>query len=201
MELTKETDKIDISGKSMLLMSAVIANDYKPDYQPDARVLYVEKENAQNSEDRLNFLADLDGTISTARGNKYMFRMSLQPGRYKLLGISGTSGSFPVRGTFFMPIHADVIVEPATIAYLGRVEGRIRERNGNEFRAGIVLPLIDQAVTGFSGGTFDVMVSDATAEDIQVMQNIFPALNGLAIQPRVLPPFDRQKAQKWWEDH
>jgi hypothetical protein len=28
----------------------------------------------------------------------------------------------------------------------------------------------------------------------------YPGLKGIEIQKAILPPFDRPKAQKWWED-
>src|SRR6266568_2596132 len=47
-------------------------------------------------------------------------------------------------------------VKPAQVVYLGRVEAVRRERKDDgELRAGFVIPLIGQAVAGYSGGTFE----------------------------------------------
>lgn len=69
----------------------------------------------------------------------------------------------------------------------------------NEFRAGLPFPLVDQAVTGFSGGTFDVEIIDQFEKDELEFKSRFPALRDVNIQKAILPPFDRTKAQKWWE--
>jgi uncharacterized protein YcfL len=201
MDLTRETQQVDVSKKSVVLISAEIANLHKPDYQPGATVVHVEKPNADKSEDRLNFAVDAEGTEVTKSGNRYLLRVSIEPGKYVLRGISGTSGNFPVRGMFFMPLHVDLDVVPGSIIYAGRIQGRIRARDEgkNEFRAGSVIPLIDQSVTGFSSGTFDVTVMDVENEDLARFRSAFPALRASKIVKQVLPPFNRAVAQSWWE--
>jgi len=77
----------------------------------------------------------------------------------------------------------------------------VRERQGNEFKAGASIPLIDQAVVGASGGTFDVEISDQFATDEALFRDKFVALKDIEIRKAILPPFDRAKAQKWWEDN
>jgi hypothetical protein len=201
MDLTREVQQIDVSKKSILLLSAEISNPYKSGYQPNASVVHVEKPNASSSEDRLNFLVDAEGTEATPSGNKYLFRISLEPGKYVLRGVTGSSGTFPVRGMFFMPLHMDIEVKPGSVVYAGRVRGTVRARDeaNNEFRAGPVIPLIDQSVTGFSSGTFDVAILDAEKEDLARFQNAFPALRSSRVAKQVLPPFNRKVAQTWWE--
>jgi hypothetical protein len=100
-----------------------------------------------------------------------------------------------------MPLHTEIDINESSVLYLGKVTGKVRERKENEFRAGIIFPLLDQAVTGFSGGTFDVNIIDNYEEDVNFMKTLFPALGNVQIKSQVLPAFDRSKAQKWWEDH
>lgn len=75
----------------------------------------------------------------------------------------------------------------------------MRERQGNEFRAGPVIPLIDQGVAGASGGTFDIVVSDQWDTDQALFEKNFPALKGIEVRKSLVPAFDRAKAQKLWE--
>jgi hypothetical protein len=201
MGITKETSVFELKEKRLFLLTAELKNNYHPSYQPDAYVVHVETTNANTKSERLDFIIDKEGTVKTASGNSYMLRMMIDHGEYIIRGMSGYSGIFPVRGLFFMPLHSNIKVEDGEIIYLGRVKGIIRERQKNEFRAGPVIPLIDQAVTGFSGGTFDVEIVDASGEDINKFKTMYPALSGKEIKVNILPPFDRRVAQEWWEKH
>lgn len=73
----------------------------------------------------------------------------------------------------------------------------MRERQGNEFHAGPVIPLIDQAAVGASGGTFDVEVVDAESSDEALFRTRFPALRTATIHKAMPPAFDRPPTQKW----
>ena len=84
---------------------------------------------------------------------------------------------------------------------IGHIEATVRERQGDEFKAGSSIPLIDQAVVGASGGTFDVAITDALSTDEALFRSKFPALTNVEIKRAILPPFDRLKAQQWWEAH
>jgi len=87
------------------------------------------------------------------------------------------------------------------VYYLGHVDATVRERTGNEFKAGAPIPLIDQAVAGASSGTFDVAITDRWTQDESLFKNKYPALKKATINKSVLPAFDRDAAQKWWEAH
>jgi len=199
--LDKKTEKIDLAEDCLFLLTAELSNEYKPSYQPDALVLNVETPNASSSEQRFNYPVDSDGTFNQRLGNKYIFRGLLKPGKYVIRGIAGNKLSFPFMGTFYMPLHCEIEAKKGQVIDLGKVVAQIRERKGKEFRAGPVTPLLDQAVTGFSGGTFDVQVLASNETDTRWMKSLFPALRNVEIVPNPLPPFDREKAQKWWEAH
>ena len=100
-----------------------------------------------------------------------------------------------------MPVHGDIEVKANSVTYIGRASGIMREHQGNEFRAGPVIPLVDQNVTGFAGSTFDVTISDQSQEDLAAYQGLFPALKEANIEINVLPPFDRDRAQLWWDSN
>jgi len=198
--LTGTTEKIDLGSESLVLLMAELSNDYKPSYQPEALVLNIETPDAKESKDRLNVLADEEGAILTPHMNKYIFRARLKPGKYVVRGITGMSGTF-VRGMFFVPLHSEIDAKQGEVINLGKVIARTRARQGNEFRSGPVIPLVDQAVTGFSGSTFDVQTQGSQDEDLKLLKSRFPALKTAQIVDEPLPPFDREAAQKWWEAH
>lgn len=202
MAFESESDVIASEGKPVFLMTATLKNSYRASYQPKLLVVNVERKEAKDSNDRLNFTMDEKAKLETdtaENGNSYLLRMELEDGDYVIRGLTGFSGIFPVRGTFFAPLHAETKSNGTGIFYLGHVTATVRERKENEFKAGPSIPLIDQAVTGFSGGTFDIEITDQLEKDEPVFKSKFTALRNVNIQKAILPSFDRAKAQQWWE--
>ena len=200
MAIDKTSRSVDVSAKSVLLVSLDLSHLDNTYYVPRALVVNVETPNAQSKEDRQNFKVDEDGMASTEAGhNTYVLRMALAPGKYQIKGIFGNNGRFPFHGFFFIPLLMDIDVPANSIVYMGRLEAVLRPRQGGEFRAGSIIPLVDQAVTGVSGGTFDVVVRDAFETDVPIMQSTFPSLATTEIKKALLPAFDRQKVQQWWD--
>ena len=202
MPLENDADRITEQSKPVFLMSATIKNTYRTSYQPKMIVVHVEKPDAKESADRLNFtMGDKgrDEKNSAAAGNSYLTRMELPAGSYVIRGFSSIASSFPVNAFFFTPMHADLEVKNGGVYYLGHVTATVRERQGNEFKAGPSIPLIDQAIGGASGGTFEVSITDEFAVDEAAFRAKFPALANVPITKAILPPFDRTKAQAWWE--
>lgn len=201
MVFHKDTETITSTTKPIFLMTATLNNSYRPSYQPKMLVLNVEKEGASQQSDRMNFLMDdkaKNESDSPELGNSYFFRMELEKGNYVIRALTGFSGIFP-RGHFVAPLHAKLQSADTGIFYLGHINAVIRERIGNEFRAGSPVPIIAQTVTGFSGGTFDIEITDQFENDVSEFRARFPALREAVIQKAVLAPFDRAKAQQRWE--
>lgn len=188
-------------NKALILMTAKIANRNGISHQPKLLVAHVERPEVKGSEDRLNYVMDDRGRIETNNmetGNTYLLRMEVDPGDYTLRGLTSMSQSFPLIGSFFTPIHAEVKTVAPGVYYIGHVEATVRERKGDEFKAGPSLPLIDQALVGASTGTFDVTISDRWSQDENEFRARFPALKSTEITKSILPAFDRKKAQDWW---
>ena len=190
-------------NKTLYLMTATLKNAYKPSHQPKVLVTHVEKPNAESKDDRLNFKMDDLGRMETDSpdGNTYLLRMELDGGQYVIRGMTSMSMSFPIMANYFAPLHGQINPTGSGVYYLGHMEATIRERQGNEFKAGPPLPLIDQAVAGASGGTFEVVISDRWAADEALFKNRFPALKDANVEKAILAPFDRAQAQAWWEAH
>lgn len=201
MGVNSATESLELKDKALLLMSLDIGNGFKPNYQPTVTVVYFETGDADSKETRHNFKPDKEGTMINSEGARYLLRVELEPGKYVLRGAGCMYNSFPLMGSCFMPIHAEVIAKANTITYIGNARGVTRERGEGEFRAGPLIPLIDQAVTGFSRSTFDVVLSDRREEDLKTYRLLFPALTTADIQFDILPPFDRARAQAWWDSN
>ena len=78
----------------------------------------------------------------------------------------------------------------------GRLEKFQKGKRDGEFRAGPLIPLLDQAATGVSTGTFDVVLDDASATDIALFRSMFPALGEMPIETTLLTPFDRARVER-----
>lgn len=201
MAINEDSKTLDLQGKSLLLMHIHVENKYKPSFQPEVIVVNIETPNAKNKQDRQNFKVDDEGGATGSTGSDYYVRMLIEPGSYIVRGMTGTSKSFPIIANFFAPLHDDITVEKGKVLYLGTVNAVVRERVGDEFRAGPLAPLVDQAIAGYSGGTFDVEIVDNEKKDIDKFKSTFPVLQDTKIEKQVLSKFDRQKAQQWWSAH
>lgn len=204
MAFQNDSDQLSEKSKPVYLMTVTLKNLYRTSFQPRLLVVHVEKPDAKQAADRLNFTMDKKArneTDSTSTGNNYLLRLELEPGHYEIRGLTSLARSFPIQGFFYTPIHSPLKVAENGVYYLGHVVATVRERKENEFKAGPSIPLIDQAVAGASGGTFDVKITDELATDEPLFRAKFPALATVTIQKRILPAFDREKAQKWWESH
>ena len=204
MAFENDEERLTESSIPVFLMTATLKNTYRASFQPRLLVLHIEKPGAKDAADRLNFTMDQKAkneSDTPEAGSTYLLRLQLEPGRYEIRGMTSLGRSFPINGFFFAPLHAPLESTRPGVFYLGHVAATVRERRGNEFKAGPSLPLIDQAVAGASGGTFDIEISDQFATDEGTFRSKFPALKGVRIQKAILPPFDRAAAQQWWEAH
>lgn len=204
MAFHNDSDRLTEKSNPVFLMTATIKNTYKTSFQPRLLVVNVEKPDAKQASDRLNFKMDDIGkneTDSAETGNNYLIRMELPIGKYEIQGLTSLARSFPINGFFFTPLHMQIEAKAPGVYYLGHVAATVRERQGNEFKAGPSIPLIDQAIAGASGGTFDVVISDESATDEALFRQKFPALTGIEIKKDILPAFDRDYAQQWWVAH
>ena len=201
MALNSDSKTLDVSSKSVLLMTLDVFRSDGSRHHPNPKSISFEKRNATDKAEIKTFkIEDADTLESKAGREVYLLSLDLEPGQYKLTGINGDANAFPFHGVFFVPLLMDVSIQKNVVTYIGRVKAELRPRQGNEFRAGGVIPLIDQAVSGVSTGTFDIAVEDFSKEDIPFFRTTYPALTKTEIHTDFLPPFDRAKVQQWWEN-
>lgn len=115
------------------------------------------------------------------------------------MDVTGSASAFPITSMFLVPLMADLQVKPNSVTYVGRVTAKLRDRVGGEFRAGPVIPLLDQAVSGMSGGTWDIAIENQGDKDIGLFRAAYPVLNKVTIDSAPLPAFDRAAVQRWWD--
>jgi hypothetical protein len=192
----------DDGKTSVLLLKVTVKHDFKKSVNVGAYAIDIESRNEKGEPVLTRFTNDRRSVVASwtaERGSILYMRLALPPGDYVVRGLQGGGKTFPVIGSAFIPIHADLRVVRQGVYYLGHVFANTRERAETEFPAGPALPLVNQEMTGFARATFDVTIQDQSDVDIPALAEWFPALKGLRIEKLVLPPFDRNRAQKYWE--
>lgn len=188
MALEKGNNKLDISGESIALMRFRISNQVKPNWQPKIQIANLHKLGNRMSARKFN----PDGAFRGEKNsyNEYLISFRAKPGKYVVGDVIGFSGSFPIEGNCYAPVYKSFDLGKNEIIYLGYVDTTIRRRNNDEeLRAGSVLPLIDQAVTGFGNGTPVITISDNYEKDIKAFVEAYPQLRGHQVRKAVM--------QKW----
>ena len=197
------------SPKPIYLLSVSLRNSLRPEYQLRLSYLGIYQHVAPNSARKFAVEIDQQSTLPSAadQSSRYLIRLQLDPGKYTLHSLI-SFGSVPFfKGFFATPLHADIDVSAPGVFYLGHVQAIVRERVGSEFTAGppMFFPLLGQALTqsatGATTGTFDIVFSDNFSEDEPLLRSRFPALKDARITKSILPPFDRPRAQKWWDEN
>ncbi|MFT3783854.1 MAG: hypothetical protein QM790_17730 [Nibricoccus sp.] len=187
--------------KAVYLLSVTLKNTLIPAYQPKLVSIKVHKLVQSNYPVIQLFETDQQAkneTFTPTTGNTYLLRFELEPGEYSLLGLNSLGESMFISSPFFTPVQGRISASKPGIYYLGHIEVNIRERKGDEFHAGGILPTQEQRLTGGFGGTFDVEITDQWATDEEKFQTRFPALTKATVQKSVLSPFNRARAQAWW---
>ena len=194
----------DASKQPIYLMTMTVKNPFKTYYLPAMKSLGVVRGDGKADGDKFGFAPDepAKNEMNTdADGNRYFLRLPLDAGKpHRIHQVFFMASKFPVNGMFFLPLNAELPAAEPGVYYLGHVEASVRERKENEFRAGGVLPLLDQSLSGASGGTWDVAISDRWDSDEKLFRERFPAMGTAAVKKAILPPFDRERAQREWDN-
>jgi len=189
--LNQNVKAIDISQESIAIFTVKVANKYKPSYQPKVMYVFV-WQNDKEGNKKYSFKVDGEYRKIENEYNEYIISFQLPPGKYKLRELFAQSGIFPVRGTFSIPIYSTFEIEANKIIYLGHIEAYVKKRTrDDELRAGLVIPLIDQAVVGASGGTFVIEINDLFKNDIELFKIKYHYLSDYNIENRTLSPWKK----------
>ena len=192
MGLTGKTKQLDVSQKSMVLATlALTRSDGRT--MPWPKRVQVVATGAPNGSNIQTFAIDTEGMDYGEDNRHYvaLLRIPLAPGKYTIGGVGGQISVFPMTGNWHVPLGLAFEVPAQSGVYLGRVAADMHPRKDAEFRAGPLIPLIDQAVLGISSSTFDVKVSDESATDLPLFVDAFAALRTQQIHTQILPAFDR----------
>lgn len=200
MAVDSETKALDLSDKSVLLLMVDIGRKEKSRFVPEPYFLSVGKLDSDGkfTDGKIQSVDD-DGEFEINDDKtRYLFRIPAPEGKTNLPGIYGQAKAFPLVGQFSLPVGLEVPVKKGSVIYLGRLEATLRPRTDKEYRAGAVIPLIDQAATGLSGGTFDIQLVDRSAEDLPMIRTAYPVLANTPIETMLLPIPDREFLDRQW---
>lgn len=186
-------ETLDFSANSYFILAVEIDHAVKPSFNPNTSlVLHIELPEADEKSERFNVIARQGEFVNIGGKPPFVyFRGALPPGDYIVRGISGTARKFPIVGTFSIPMASEFKLNPNEVIYLGKLRARTRERKEGEFRAGPVIPLLDQSVSKFAGSTFDILLLNDSETDIAWMKQTYPAMRNQAILTKALPEYDR----------
>jgi hypothetical protein len=175
--LDKTATAVDWTKGSVVAITVELHNEYKPNYHPTHLGVVIMKKTGTDSRQRIPaFSAIPAGT------NTYLVTQQIQPGQYTLSKIYGMAHKFPIVGGIDFSIDAPFEVAPNSVVYLGRISAVNKERvNKDDQSAGGVIPLIDQAVSGYGNGTLSVVLKDNYEEDVKVLKREFIAVQKLDV--------------------
>lgn len=199
MALNEKNSTLDVSERSVVIFSFRMENVHKPAFQPKPLAIYFEEPNAEKKEQRQNFLVDKNAVTTSANGNYYIVNAALPPGQQKLMGINGHFFNLLISASAMMVLESDINVPPGKVIYAGRITGEIRKRGSDSPPAGPGIPIIDQAVAGYSTGTFHITVTDAYDEDVGYLRSRYASLRNVEVKKQLLPPVDPAKARAFWK--
>jgi hypothetical protein len=195
MALTKGQDNIDLSKKSLALFTLKVSNQVQPGYQPN------------------KLLFDIDGTYWIEADlepphksqensfSEYLLSFDLTPGINKFNKIKVFYRSFLVGGGAVIPLDFNVDIKPNSVRYLGHIDAVMRaKKNDNEESTGSPFPLIDQAVTGYHSGTWDIFVEDKFDEDMKWFISEYPGLQKVKVENSIFPQWIRPENRNTKKD-
>ena len=178
MALNEARDSgLSLNEESIAIFTVKTANAYKPDYHPDVHNVILD--------DDETFHVNTEVRKGPQTG-EYLVSVDAKPGKHSINDLLGSSSHGIIFGSFLFPVDATFVLQPNTITYIGHVEIVNRERKDGEPRSGSLFPLIDQAMSGYSGGTYDIAITDRYQTDIQLFANEYSIIQGQPIHKSIM---------------
>lgn len=182
MALTKEQAQLDIKNTGVVLASLQTSNQYKPTYKPDIKWLDINRVSPEKKALKYN-LKNRQFKKEDKENNFYLLSFDLEPGEYKVAGFyCDYHVPLLVYGKCFGYFNMLFKVIPGEVTYIGNLQATLFEHKKGEVRAGGMIPLIDQAITGFYSSTYKYKVVDDYDNDIELYKQIYPVLRNVDIK-------------------
>lgn len=182
MPLNGDVSEIDTTKKSILLGRITIQNKNQSGYQPKLLAVFIEKDGKDYSFTKPTLISEVK-----KESKDYIFSLASEPGTAELNLMRFLYNSFFITAIADLKFKQEIVFPENEIVYIGNINASIVAREKGQPRAGLVVPLIDQSVAGFSNGTFVVEVTDNYDEDIELITKKFPYLADKKITKMILP--------------
>jgi hypothetical protein len=183
MALGPKAPPLQLAAKPVGLFTLRTSNQYKPEYLPNVGIIEIK---SLATGEKIMFGAGIPFKQEKNSFNEYLVSVDLPPGKYTIGNIAGNSTGFMIIANFGFPIEANFELTADTVMYLGHINMTNRKRNENEPRSGSIFPLVDQGVSGFGDGTFDVTIEDESGTDLQYFEQTYPVLKGLLVAKNIM---------------
>jgi hypothetical protein len=194
--ISSTTTSVDTSKESIAFMTVKVSNQKNTSYQPNLNNVFV-WEKKEKDVQKHSFKVIKPINTAPNQYNEYVVSFNVAPGEYVIRSLFGRSGIFPFIGNFLIPFYKQVSIPSNKVVYLGHVDATIVDRTSdNQLRAGPVIPLIDQAIVGASGGTFKIDIQDHFEADTAYIKEKFPAFKSINIENMLLSPWVQPSAKE-----
>jgi len=182
--LSNDVSAIDTSKESIGFFTVKISNEKNTNYQPELKYAFIwAEENGEEGGEKYSFEVNEAYKSVDETFNEYVVSFQLKPGDYVIRELFAQSGLFPFVGSFAVPLYSAITVPENTTMYLGHIDANVVDRVDDDLlRAGPIIPLIDQSVTGASGGTFMINIEDRFETDEALLKNMFSYMGGVKIE-------------------
>ena len=194
MALKKNKTTLDISKKSIALMTIRSANEVKPKYQLRVDLIHVESGESKKSK---RYELRIPYKYVKHQFHEYLVSIALPPGKHKIWLIQGVLRAGAYSG-YQLRTDINFNLEPDSIVYLGHLEMVNRLRNEGEAQAarftsdgsltGILVGYLSYKTSGLSDGIMELKISDRFDEDIEKFKQHYPALNDYTVKKSIIKP-------------
>lgn len=187
--MSRGQETVDISKKSIALLSIRISNTYESSAQPHLTFLRVAGPNGEEDVYRNKSYKREEDSFS-----EYWLGFELDPGKHKFIKFNSFVEKFASVAVSSAPLNLDVVIKPNSVQYLGHIDAVIRKKqnDGEKMAAARVYPdTLGHALAGFLTGTFDIAVTDKFDEDMSTFLSEYPGLRNIKVQKSILPQWVR----------
>ena len=193
-KLDKKLSRLD--QNSLILLSLSFEDKLNKDTCVSAQSLRFLIGDSRNGHYDKIKLAEKNVVVEYKKFKYFLIIFDLPPGNHYFYSIRGKIIKFLRAPIWEAPILLNFKTKENEIVYLGHIRLILREKvSENEFRAGPIIPLLDQA--GIVNKTFDVVIVDNYEKDIEEFKKKFPKLTGQKIIKRILPNWKRPSSKEF----
>jgi hypothetical protein len=188
--LDKKAAAVDWSKGSVVVMSVEMTNEYRPRYTASALGVTLKKMSSKDTRDYIPAFSQ-----APDEKNIFLVTQQIQPGKYAITNLYGFSRQFPVVGQINFEVDAPIEVAPNSVIYLGRISAINKEKSDiDDQSAGPIIPLIDQAVTGFATSTLKLSLTDQYAEDVEALRRDYASMQTIEVLRNPLKTISVQRS-------